>query len=537
MSTLRTLVKVSGLVFFGYIGSMGHSGQVAYAASLNGSIFNIISKSSGKCLDIGAPQMGDSAPIIQNTCGPQTSQQWKWVLGPSGQYEIQSVLSGMCFDVSGASKLNGGVIKQSACVTNRANQLWKMNLISGSNYQVVSVNSTMCLDDTNWSTANNTQMQQWTCGSIGQANQVWTLSAPEQATASAPVMTASPPIVISGKTNVTISNVKITNPSGPCILIENNSSQITITNSVLGPCTTSPTNPTPNDLTTLGTGIFVTGSNHVTVNQVTVNNTSGAGISVIGGNTYSITQNSVTNALDAAIKVQGASSVSIQGNTVKTSTSGIYVAQGSTINVQGNNLAHIQGKPRGNFVQFNNVTGAGNRISCNTGLQDPLGTANSLDSIEDDISLYQSSGLATDPILVVGNKVSGGGPSATGGGIMLGDSGGSYITAMDNVVITPGGYGMSATGGTNLVIKNNKIYSTSTSIDGDPLVVYDYNPALACSTVSVQGNQTNWANQWGPVTAGTNWGGCSAVTFANNTFSDSTVTPSLFTTYKPVECP
>lgn len=42
---------------------------------------------------------------------------------------------------------------------------------------------------------------------------------------------------------------------------------------------------------------------------------------------------------------------------------------------------------------------------CNIGWQDPYGTPNSLDSIEDDISIYASNGDVNDPILVVGNKI------------------------------------------------------------------------------------------------------------------------------------
>src|SRR4051812_24535324 len=55
-------------------------------------------------------------------------------------------------------------------------------------------------------------------------------------TLSTAALTPSQPIVISGQSNVTISGVSISNPSGPCIIVRNGSQNIVIRDSELGPC-------------------------------------------------------------------------------------------------------------------------------------------------------------------------------------------------------------------------------------------------------------------------------------------------------------
>lgn len=57
--------------------------------------------------------------------------------------------------------------------------------------------------------------------------------------------------------------------------------------------------------------------------------------------------------------------------------------------------------------------------------------------IRDAINLYKSNGIAGDPIQVIGNRIRGGGPSTSGGGIMTGDQGGSYIL-VSIILVNPG---------------------------------------------------------------------------------------------------
>ncbi|MDR3492093.1 MAG: RICIN domain-containing protein [Gammaproteobacteria bacterium] len=515
--------KISLLTFCVIGASCGSSSL--YADIYDGTPQKLIATHSNKCMDIRPPKTTSDSAIVQMSCSSDIFQKWKAISLGNNEFQIVSAGSGMCLDVSGASKMNGGLIKQSGCVTGRANQTWYIKQIYPDTYQIVSKNSAKCIDVTNASTADNVQLQQWDCGTNG--NQLWRAEIG---------LTPSPPIVINGQSNVTISNVKISNPAGPCILVKGNSKNITIKNSELGPCKTDFAHPMP-DLTNVGAGVFVIDSGNVTVNNINVHDTDDAGVTIFYGSDYLVSNSQFTKINSNAVKVQGSANVTIQNNKINTVTSGIYVATTTNVKVLKNNLAHMQGKPHANFIQFNQVNGTGNRIMCNIGLQDAYGTPNTLDSIEDDISLYKSKGTITDPILVVGNKVKNGGPSGTGSGIMLGDNGGTNIIARDNVVVNTGNLGMAMSGGTNIQLVNNKIFSTYFPITHNALAVWNYNMGtVICDNVTATGNQVNWTDAWGPETTIWTNGTCSNTHFSSNTFQDARITAALFDTYTSPEC-
>jgi hypothetical protein len=77
---------------------------------------------------------------------------------------------------------------------------------------------------------------------------------------------------------------------------------------------------------------------------------------------------------------------------------------------------------------------------------------------EDLINTYISGGTAADPIQINNNQFYGSGSSRSGGGILLGDGGGSYMEAKNNVLVNPGQYGLAMSGHHN-VFANNKVYS------------------------------------------------------------------------------
>jgi len=148
-------------------------------------------------------------------------------------------------------------------------------------------------------------------------------------------------------------------------------------------------------------------------------------------------------------------------------------------------------------VQFNAVAGTGNSISYNKG-ENIYGSSYP----EDAINLYRCNGTAASPIQVVGNWIRGGGPSQSGGGIMLGDNGGSYEVAKDNILVNPGQYGMAISGGSNMTIQNNKIYSKAQSFSNVGLYVWaqqgDGTSAYTISNATVTGNQVYFqSGQWG----------------------------------------
>ena len=114
-----------------------------------------------------------------------------------------------------------------------------------------------------------------------------------------------------------------------------------------------------------------------------------------------------------AINVESSSNITIENCLFNDAQSGVYVMQSQVIKVVNNQFVNVRKREdgsRGQFVQFNQVTGEGNIIENNKGENFPDES-----NPEDLISLYQSHGTAASPILVRNNIFRGGGPSISGG--------------------------------------------------------------------------------------------------------------------------
>jgi hypothetical protein len=171
---------------------------------------------------------------------------------------------------------------------------------------------------------------------------------------------------------------------------------------------------------------------------------------------------------------------------------GVLAVESKGIKVTYNDVKNVLGPfPRGQMVQFDEVNGVGNSISFNA-CENLPGHSNP----EDAISLFKSNGTAAEPIMVVGNWIRGGGPSLSGGGIILGDYGGSYINVEDNILVDPGQYGIAITAGNNLTIKNNKIYGRQQSFTFWGLMSYIQYPNPTHSN-TISNNEVNWKNHQG----------------------------------------
>lgn len=206
-----------------------------------------------------------------------------------------------------------------------------------------------------------------------------------------------------------------------------------------------------------------------------------------------------------AINVESSSNITIENCLFNDAQSGVYVMRSQVIKVVNNQFVNVHKREdgsRGQFVQFNQVTGEGNIIENNKGENFPDES-----DPEDLISLYQSHGTAASPILVRNNIFRGGGPSISGGGIMTGDQGGSYLHVENNTLIDPGQYGIATAGGTNITILNNKIYGRQQSFTNNPLYVWAQT-GVACSDINVMGNKINWTDNTGYLNMGWNSGNC-----------------------------
>ena len=277
----------------------------------------------------------------------------------------------------------------------------------------------------------------------------------------------SAPIALNGVSNRTISGLSITNPGGHCISLRN-CSNITVQNCKLGP--------------SLNEGVYL----------------------------YNCTNITVIN------------------NTMDTNDTGV-VADGCTggIKVTHNDVKNVQGPmPRGQMVQFGHVTGGGNSISYNV-----LDNVPNQSHPEDAISLFITNGIAGDPIQVIGNWIRGGGPSTSGGGIMTGDEGGSYVTVQDNILVDPGQYGITISSGHHIIISNNTIYAKQQPFSNIGLSAYNQYPAEITNSNTIMNNQVNYTNKSGVLNNLWNAGNAGVITgWDTNTYN-----PNLSASILPVK--
>ena len=287
------------------------------------------------------------------------------------------------------------------------------------------------------------------------------------------------PITLSGAAGKTIANVAITNPSGPCIVIHGGS-DIVIEHVALGPCK--------------GDGIVIDGgATRVTVRDSYVHDTVGNGVA--------------TDGVDA---------VTVTGTTFARNSSGGYFLVSTHVRFERNAALDVQGPgPRGQLVQFDKVTGDGNVVRCNV-MENHAGKS----VPEDGINMFSSTGTAASPILVEGNRIKGGGPSMSGGGILLGDGGGAYEISRANVLADPGQYGTAVAGGSHMVIDGNRVFARKQPFTNTGIYVWDQY-ASSCTDVTVKGNVVDWTNRDGAKNPWWNGGNCAATTETGNDWSAS----------------
>ena len=255
---------------------------------------------------------------------------------------------------------------------------------------------------------------------------------------------------------------------GPCLVVTGQR-DVVIENRVIGPCGSY--------------GIVVTDSERVTIRNVTLRDTG-----------------------DIAIYVLGSRDVEVSGNQVGNALSGIFAQDSTAVRVSCNRLEDMRGPlPRGQFVQFDSVHGGGNAIRCNRGRNRP-GAGHP----EDAISLYKSHGLADSPIRVERNVIVGGGPSTSGGGIMLGDAGGAHAVAHRNILVDPGQYGIAVAGGEHMAITENLILARRQGFTNVGISVWNQYPT-ACGDITVRGNSVDWVSRTGAANPFWDAGNCGPV--------------------------
>ncbi len=172
------------------------------------------------------------------------------------------------------------------------------------------------------------------------------------------------------------------------------------------------------------------------------------------------------------------------GIEVETSTGAVQVTRGWVLNPWG------QGRCKGQFIQISNST------SSNTFVVGVKGESKRGEgSTEDWVSLFASSGVSGTPIRIANNFFRGGGSSTSGGGIMSGDTDGSWQLIENNNLWRPGNYLYAIASGENITVRNNKAYATNDGLS--TIATYCYggqNGATTCANNEMSGNSVNF---WG----------------------------------------
>jgi Right handed beta helix region len=291
---------------------------------------------------------------------------------------------------------------------------------------------------------------------------------------------------IDTKPGQVIENLHIVNLDGPCIVVNQKVAKVTIRNNEIGPCGT---NKPKGD-----SGILV---------------------------------------------LQEAHDVLIQGNVFHDMSNGIH-SYGSfhPITVDRNFFYNIVGPyPAGQAVQLQRLSAGPNsgsatsKVTCNVSDAD-YGSADK--HYEDHISMIHVDGLPGLPVEIAYNRIRGG-TSKTGSGIMLGDQGGSWLWAHDNVVIHAANAGIGVAGGDHMVVEDNKVDSRGESLASKTHTAIYVRGFNACSDITIRGNraiarQWNWNETTGKTVDGYGRGPevCTHVYEENNHFGDASLSPADF---------
>ncbi len=133
---------------------------------LTTSPMQIISRSSGKCLDISGISKNPGSILQQWACWGGPNQQWDLSQNSDGTYQITSVNSGMSLDVAGGpSATSNGIHVTQWPYWGGSNEKWQLQPTSDGFYQIVAQHSGKCLDVVGGpqATQNGVLMEQWGC--------------------------------------------------------------------------------------------------------------------------------------------------------------------------------------------------------------------------------------------------------------------------------------------------------------------------------------------------------------------------------------
>lgn len=134
---------------------------------------NVVSKNSGKCLDVTGLSTAAGADLQQWTCWGGNNQKFRF-MPVQGGYQITAENSGLQLDVMGGpTATQNGVRIIQWPFWGGSNEIWRVQSTSDGFWSIVPLNSGKCLDVRGISIDDGAPIQQWTCW--GGDNQKWQL--------------------------------------------------------------------------------------------------------------------------------------------------------------------------------------------------------------------------------------------------------------------------------------------------------------------------------------------------------------------------
>lgn len=275
--------------------------------------------------------------------------------------------------------------------------------------------------------------------------------------------------------------------------------------------------------------VTFTNQKNLVIEGLEINNVGGPAIQVHNCENVTIRYNRITNVgIKPAIYVLNSKNVTIVDNSLENVQSGLVAGTSQGIKFEYNDVLNVLGSLRGGSVigvmaQFNNVSGAGNSISYNANENIP-----GQSSTEDIINIFNSNGTAQSPIVIRGNWIRGGGPSTSGGGINIGDYGGSYQITENNILVDPGQYGIGISGGNNMTMRNNKVFGKKNSFTNVGLTACNWYESVSKShSIRVENNAINYTNKNGLVNTWWFYQNIEPVTGRETNYYDSKINASI----------
>jgi len=199
---------------------------------------------------------------------------------------------------------------------------------------------------------------------------------------------------------------------------------------------------------------------------------------------------------DVAIYLYKCMNITITNCTFENIASGLLAEYSTGVKFISNDVRNCMGPTpgRGQMVHLVGCYGGGNQINYNS-----CDNISGQSSPEDIINISNSDGINGDPIQIKGNWLRGGGPSTTGGGIMTGDSGGSWQFVQDNICVNTGNYGIGNAGGHDITIRNNKIFSVKSEISNIGLYIWNQQSGITSYNMIVENNEVLWNSKNGVI--------------------------------------